>query len=177
MTEQTDYKIPQATKDLWLPALEGGTFKQCSGSLYDGYGYCCLGVLGVADGKQFVPRFDDDYDSPEDQASEPAIERWDLQSPENFVDLNNDDLLSDAYGDVLGLSAGHQAMLSALNDGTAMTVVSATDILLPVWKAIAADEGSKVTEELITTYGDEVWKFRCAKHSFAEIAAIIRKHL
>lgn len=33
---------PLQTK--WLEALESGEYKQCKTTLYDGVGYCCLGV-------------------------------------------------------------------------------------------------------------------------------------
>lgn len=32
-------------KQKWIDALRGGSYKQIRGSLHDGYGYCCLGVL------------------------------------------------------------------------------------------------------------------------------------
>ena len=38
----------------WVTALESGKYKQCSGNLYNGVGYCCVGVyakkvLGYSD--------------------------------------------------------------------------------------------------------------------------------
>ena len=30
----------------WVSALRSGKYKQCESTLYDGKGYCCLGVLG-----------------------------------------------------------------------------------------------------------------------------------
>jgi hypothetical protein len=40
--------------ETWVTALESGEYSQCEGALYDGEGYCCLGVyakvvLGCAD--------------------------------------------------------------------------------------------------------------------------------
>jgi len=32
-------------KELWIKALRSGKFKQGTGRLFDGDGYCCLGVL------------------------------------------------------------------------------------------------------------------------------------
>lgn len=48
-------KIPQATKDAWLPLLEGGTLPQTTSKLFnaDTGGYCCLGVLAKAQGASF----------------------------------------------------------------------------------------------------------------------------
>lgn len=31
-------------QEKWLQALESGDYDQCRGMLYDGTGYCCLGV-------------------------------------------------------------------------------------------------------------------------------------
>jgi len=31
-------------QEKWLQALESGEYRQAKGGLYDGYGYCCLGV-------------------------------------------------------------------------------------------------------------------------------------
>ncbi len=32
-------------KEKWIAALRSGEYEQAKGSLYDGTGYCCLGVL------------------------------------------------------------------------------------------------------------------------------------
>jgi hypothetical protein len=37
-------------KAKWVAALRSGEYKQCSGKLYDGVGYCCIGVLLKLDG-------------------------------------------------------------------------------------------------------------------------------
>jgi hypothetical protein len=37
----------QRVKNLWIKALESGEFKQISGKLHDGKGYCALGVLAA----------------------------------------------------------------------------------------------------------------------------------
>lgn len=41
-------RMPQATLDLWLHHLRSGEVKQGTGRLFDGNGYCCLGVLQCA---------------------------------------------------------------------------------------------------------------------------------
>lgn len=44
--------MPAELKAKWLEALRSGKYQQCQGTLYNGEGYCCLGVLQmVADGK------------------------------------------------------------------------------------------------------------------------------
>jgi len=45
-------------KDKWVAALRSGEYKQTREQLYDGKGYCCLGVLCKITGKKF---FRDDY--------------------------------------------------------------------------------------------------------------------
>ena len=40
--------------DKWIAALLSGEYKQTTGKLYDGKGYCCLGVLCKVLGKEFV---------------------------------------------------------------------------------------------------------------------------
>jgi hypothetical protein len=34
--------------ETWVTALESGEYDQCEGALYDGEGYCCLGVYAIA---------------------------------------------------------------------------------------------------------------------------------
>ena len=37
--------MDQETKAKWVAALRSGEYQQCSRTLHDGKGYCCLGVL------------------------------------------------------------------------------------------------------------------------------------
>lgn len=47
MNDQLPFALgPLQTK--WLEALESGQYSQCKAFLYDGGGYCCLGVAVVA---------------------------------------------------------------------------------------------------------------------------------
>lgn len=46
----------------WATALESGEFKQTKGCLFDGTGYCCLGVLCKLAGKEFKKIEDADED-------------------------------------------------------------------------------------------------------------------
>lgn len=39
-----DVKLPKAFKNKWIKALRSGDYQQCGGKLYNGEGYCCLGV-------------------------------------------------------------------------------------------------------------------------------------
>ena len=46
-------------KAKWVKALRSGDYKQCHGFLYEGGGYCCLGVLQhVITGKQPPARWE-----------------------------------------------------------------------------------------------------------------------
>lgn len=54
-------RMPQATLDLWLHHLRSGEVKQGTGSLFDGDGYCCLGVLQCA---LTGGRLEQEYDEP-----------------------------------------------------------------------------------------------------------------
>ena len=40
--------------DKWIAALLSGEYKQAKGKLYDGEGYCCLGVLCKVLGGEFI---------------------------------------------------------------------------------------------------------------------------
>lgn len=40
--------MPKEMKAKWLEALRSGKYPQGRDTLFDGYGYCCLGVLQVA---------------------------------------------------------------------------------------------------------------------------------
>lgn len=42
-TNPTEFKFTKLQLE-WLEALESGQYEQCEGKLYDGTGYCCLGV-------------------------------------------------------------------------------------------------------------------------------------
>lgn len=39
-------------KAKWVAALRSGEFKQCKGTLHNGVGYCCLGVLLAVAGEE-----------------------------------------------------------------------------------------------------------------------------
>lgn len=41
--------------DKWIAALESGQYEQAQNFLYDGKGYCCLGVLCKIIGRNFKP--------------------------------------------------------------------------------------------------------------------------
>jgi hypothetical protein len=56
----------------WVKALRSGKYKQTQGCLYDGYGYCCLGVACELAKKEGII---EDYDG--DMSFPPiAVQNW-----------------------------------------------------------------------------------------------------
>lgn len=52
MTNEKPIRMPKELKEKWFAALRSGEYQQGYGKLFDGTGYCCLGVLQmVVDGK------------------------------------------------------------------------------------------------------------------------------
>jgi len=47
--------VRSLTVEEWIVALRGGEWQQCRGSLYNGTGYCCLGVALSEAGGEFTP--------------------------------------------------------------------------------------------------------------------------
>lgn len=41
---ENENKLPPEFKAKWVQALRSGKYKQCRETLFDGVGYCCLGV-------------------------------------------------------------------------------------------------------------------------------------
>ena len=57
----SDYKMDPEVKAKWVAALRSGDYRQAKGQLYDGNGYCCLGVLCEVLGQE--KRFVEDEDN------------------------------------------------------------------------------------------------------------------
>lgn len=65
-------KLPADVKKKWLKALRSGKYKQTKGTLCDGKGYCCLGVLEqVTEG-----RIEEDPYEEFGVATEPSVNFW-----------------------------------------------------------------------------------------------------
>lgn len=173
-----DVKLPEGVKVKWTEALDGGKFPQCTGHLFDGRGYCCLGVLGKVDGGAFLPIMEDDDEADDGMPTE--VESGSYSLRKDGQNVNNDDLLCDDYAATLGLSEKHQEMFSTLNDGNS-TGFYDTHPLAPVWHALAAlpDAKVKLEPQGLLGVGETAthWKAVCEKHSFAEISAIIKAFL
>jgi hypothetical protein len=52
--EERSKQMKTEIADKWIVALLSGEYKQAKGKLYDGEGYCCLGVLCKVLGEEFV---------------------------------------------------------------------------------------------------------------------------
>lgn len=123
MTETID---KQAAFERWLEALENHEFEQTQSRLYDGEGYCCLGVVDkVVFGAEFYFEGDPDGDGTyEDDMGEDLLLHADRVKPleldvritdEEFDDLKL--LLTRATGQVIRDKAvDRQDVLSRLND-------------------------------------------------------------
>lgn len=89
-------------KEAWMSALKSGEYKQSHRVLYDGNGYCCLGVLCVVAGATF----------------EQTVQSPPYYVPKlNGVRLNSVCSLSEVTLKMFGLSEATQTWLVRLNDG------------------------------------------------------------
>jgi hypothetical protein len=171
-----DYKIPQETKDRWLPLLESGEVKQASGALFNDciHGYCCLGVYAKACGARFfreeipVETSDGEINEPQyDVAGDITIEidseRW------GHLDLNNNELLDEDWANDQGISPDVQKFLSSLNDGCAGIAVKLDSPLIDLWRKHSVHTKDSSVSGCMS--------FSVRQHSFAEIARIIREDL
>lgn len=87
-------------RDEWVAALRSGEYKQGKGLLKDGDKYCCLGVLCVINGLDFVYGDEDN------------------NSPVGFKhgDCCEAEFLPSSFADLVGLSSGDQRSLAHMND-------------------------------------------------------------
>ena len=52
-------------QEAWIAALRSGKYKQATGTLFTGEGYCCLGVMCVLEGKEFVKSVKEECQNPD----------------------------------------------------------------------------------------------------------------
>lgn len=118
-------KIPQETKDRWLPLLRGGELKQSTGRLFDGFGYCCLGVYAKACGATFVPEIESTEDDDDDDGGnviETESGEYAVEVPDGayVTNVNESELLEQEWADRQGITKEVQRLLSSMNDGLAI---------------------------------------------------------
>lgn len=159
-------RIPDATKNVWLPLLEGGELKQAVGALRSGLGYCCLGVYALACGAAFTKE-DDEADDEGNITHE--VDDYSITLDDGY-ELNDNELLDQVWASGQGISAEAQTFLSHCNDG-GECVVRNDDPLFALYEK----HGTEVTGPHAATAGNI--KFNMKRRTFAEIAQIIREDL
>lgn len=98
-------KMPAKTKAKWLKALRSGDYQQAQNTLFDGKGYCCLGVLQKAcDGK---------VEMMADQNEVPAV-----MPSQEWYDTHN---VLDPFGEYENTYT-YEGWLAMMNDGTSTKV-------------------------------------------------------
>lgn len=157
-----DTKIPQETKDRWLPLLEDG-LTQARRALYDDgvNGYCCLGVYAKACGATFY-RETIEVEGSEDEPRESDV-KVDLLGQ----DINAQELLEQSWASSHGISPEAQELLSNLNDGGEHTV-RRDNLLIHVWLKHAVD---------VVELQENRLRLTLPTYDFAQIAEVIREDL
>lgn len=104
-------------KEKWCAALESGQYPQTTSVLYDGHGFCCLGVACVVLGATFVER-NEDEDEPECLNYRPMLN-------DEQINSGSDEVIDDEIAEAKGLTLTQQADLYTLNDkGTPFPVIA-----------------------------------------------------
>ncbi len=179
-------KIPQATKDAWLPLLTSGTLKQARNKLclLDGStgkpaGYCCLAVLAVSQGANAYFEVDEGASS-YDEDGELIDAHYESDVIMDVPDVGNvwdQDLLEQSYADTLGVTKEHQDLLSSLNDGQSMLVRVDNDGLLELCRKHMVEDGNAGLADIDGTERRRFHTRGGQPMSFEQIAAIIKEDL
>jgi hypothetical protein len=165
-------KLDPEVKERWALSLEGGTYQQTRSKLYDGAGYCCLGVLAREQGCTFEPIVDETED---DEGNwQEVIEGYTVYDCISRNQVDNDDLLETSYALQFGISDNHQQLFSSLNDASSSTV-GANNPLYDIWVKLA-DEVKPTQAEAPTGERPPCICYFHRPRTFAEIAAVIREH-
>lgn len=140
------------TKTRWLAALESGEYQQCSGTLSNGSGYCCLGVLAKIEGATFTPNPDD---------TECAAYIGERRVDEGYI------MLTDDFAAQHGLTDNGMCLLAALNDGKCFHA-ALDNPLYELARSLSLEATMSAVPSAVAV------RFHFWRHSFREIAAIIR---
>jgi hypothetical protein len=103
-------KIDEATKEAWITALESGQWPQTANMLYDGTGYCCLGVLCRVKGGEFTPRMFDVEDDEGNVTSQPSEDEYEFTVNGHTISEGND-LLDGNFAEELGMTGDHPRVM------------------------------------------------------------------
>ncbi len=118
---RTDLKINAADKALWTAALDSGEHEQATGHLFDGKGYCCLGVLAKVKGCSFFLGTHTEEDDEGDEI-ETDNDSYTVLTSDN-ANINDSEVLNQDFADRIGLTKDHQNLLSNLNDGRSIMLM------------------------------------------------------
>lgn len=100
----------------WIAALRSGDYQQCEGTLSDGVGFCCLGVLC-------------EVVKPEGyEAGVISEEHYDEYNEENYTRTETDEL-TDRIREKIGLGYGDAIELMSMNDEQGKSFVDIADYL------------------------------------------------
>lgn len=161
-TVPEEFKLHATEKALWLAALESGQFRQAHKKLFDGTGYCCLGVYAKAKGAEFRREVVEEKGE--------LVESDVYQCLLNDSDINDGELLDTAFAaNSAGLTTSHQAFFSNLNDGSQAWSLREDNPLFPL--ALSLADGSTRSSNVPFMHTLSV-----RPHTFAEIIAIIKEH-
>jgi hypothetical protein len=97
-------------KAKWLADLRSGNYKQTKSVLYDGAGYCCLGVLCASVGALFEDNTEDEF------IGEPQYVPF-LTSINTYLSDTEGQTLDDCGLTFFGLTNDEQDTLTKMNDG------------------------------------------------------------
>lgn len=100
-------KLDEDFKKAWCDKLESDEYKQAHGTLYDGKGYCCLGVACLVLGAQFEESLDSN--KPKSLVWRPLLDGVDLGDP-------NESVLSDEVLLKINMTSDSQGILWRMND-------------------------------------------------------------
>ena len=74
------YRLPKEFAEKWIAALRSGEYKQCRSYLFDGEGYCCLGVAAEIAGhdlelgpKDYTLLYDDVFEKVPDEIKDTGL--------------------------------------------------------------------------------------------------------
>jgi hypothetical protein len=104
-------------KSKWIADLRSGVYKQTKSVLYDGDGYCCLGVLCKTAGAVFEDITEEDDDGECDLKYQPY-----LMGQALYLSGADGETLDDIGLSFFGLSANEQDTLTQMNDGMQTTM-------------------------------------------------------
>jgi hypothetical protein len=170
-------RMSEAARGVWLAALERGDYNQSTGKLFkrEENGYCCLGLFAKLQGCTFEPRLiprTDSFGRTIGEYESDDVKVLSTDEHGDAWDVNESELLLQAYADQFEISNFQQSVLSRLNDGTTTTIYKSDREYA---NKVAFWRQMDCVQETVNESATSI-TFHPKPHSFAEIAAVIRKH-